>query len=193
MLLLLLLLLEPATQWVVHPSYSDCPVSRVSHHPRARHPSNRPHINVPLADAADVDWVLQPMVQSGGNFTLQVANATATSSASRLSDDVIIYSAAMKYKTQLAFVGRTFLIDPTPSQLGAYEALLDAQASLIDKLRPGAVISEVRKCARGAARQHRGVRGAATMISSCSPPQTPSFRSRHRTLRCRSLRRSLSH
>ena len=42
-----------------------------------------------------------------------------------------------------AIVARTYFVDPTPAQLRVYDAVLEAQAALIDKLRPGAIISAV--------------------------------------------------
>ena len=98
---------------------------------------------VAATDATDVDWSLGPLVQSGGGFTTAVTNPAALSPATRFSDDVILYSAIMKYKAHHALVARTYLIDPSPSQLSVYESLLDAQAHLIDRLRPGAVVGEV--------------------------------------------------
>lgn len=48
-----------------------------------------------------------------------------------------------RYKSFGAFLARTFFVDPTSSQNLVYAAVVDAQISLIDKLRPGAVIGKV--------------------------------------------------
>ena len=51
------------------------------------------------------------------------------------------------------------MVDPTPSQLRVYDAVLEAHAALVDKLRPGAVISQVVAAVSDQVRRHvcRGV------------------------------------
>ena len=104
---------------------------------------NLDKFKIPPADQVDVDFTCEPLVQSGGQYNIHVTSPGLTSPDTKFSDDVIMYSAAMRYKQQTAIVGRTYFIDASPSQLRVYDALLEAEATLIDKLRPGAVIGEV--------------------------------------------------
>jgi nucleosome binding factor SPN SPT16 subunit len=97
---------------------------------------------VPPADQPEVDFTAGPLVQSGGAYNTQVTTPGLASDGARFSDDVIIFASAMRYKHQTALVGRTYIIDASPSQLAVYDALLEAEAALIDRLRPGAVIGE---------------------------------------------------
>jgi nucleosome binding factor SPN SPT16 subunit len=63
----------------------------------------------------------------------------------------------MKYKSHGAFLARTYFVDPTPQQNLLYSALLDAQLELIDKLRPGAKISDVVTSVRDAMLSKEGM------------------------------------
>lgn len=109
------------------------------------------------ADSADVDFALPPFVQSGGGASIAIAAPGQVSSASRLSDDVLIFSATLKFKQCCALVGRTFFIDASPAQLSVYEALLEAEVTLIDKLRPGAVIGAVVSSVQDQLMKHPGM------------------------------------
>lgn len=119
-----------------------------------------------VVDTDDFDYLLRPVVQSGGTYNTTVVNPQLASNTSRFTDDVIMVSTAMRYKQHSAFIARTYFVDPTPSQLRVYDAVLEAQAALIDKLRPGAVISQifgavsqlVRCAARTCTRAHARVR-----------------------------------
>ena len=49
-------------------------------------------------DTEDFDYLLAPVVQSGGVYSAAVTTPTLTSTAARFSGDVIIFSAAMRYR-----------------------------------------------------------------------------------------------
>jgi len=98
-------------------------------------------------DTDSYDQALPLLVQSGGHYTIALTSpkdgAAPASSDRPLSYDVILMSLAMRYKGMRAVCARTYLIDPTPKMKKVYEAIEAAQASLIAKLVPGAVIKDV--------------------------------------------------
>ena len=49
-------------------------------------------------DTEDFDFLLGPVVQSGGGYSAAVTTSTLQSNASRFTDDVIVFSAAMRYR-----------------------------------------------------------------------------------------------
>jgi nucleosome binding factor SPN SPT16 subunit len=95
-------------------------------------------------DSDNFDVALAPAVQSGGAYDLTVLRpgAAPPGAGAPLSYDVVLLSLGMRYKTQRAALARTYLIDPTPAMQRTYDIVEHAHASLIDKLKPGAVIKD---------------------------------------------------
>jgi len=98
-------------------------------------------------DTDSFDWLQAPVVQSGGSYGAVLSRAGARSSDARFSADVVLFSQALKYKSHAAFLARTYLIDPTPSQTRAYDALVRAHDALVEKLRPGVTVREAHAAA----------------------------------------------
>lgn len=99
-------------------------------------------------DTDNFDVALKPTVQSGGEYNVfihgNVANNAPPASSGKgpLSYDVIMTHVGMRYASQKAIVGRTYLIDASPNMIVHYDALLDAHNTLIAALKPGRTISE---------------------------------------------------
>jgi nucleosome binding factor SPN SPT16 subunit len=98
-------------------------------------------------DTDSFDWLQAPVVQSGGAYGAVLTRAGARSSDARFSADVVIFSQALKYKSHAAFLARTYLVDPTPSQTRAYDALVRAHDALVEKLRPGTAVRDAHAAA----------------------------------------------
>lgn len=80
------------------------------------------------AEGEDYDFLLPPVVQSGGTYNTHVEKPGLASTSSTFSSDVIIFSAAMRWKQHAAVVARTFFVDPSPSQQRIYDAMHEIQA-----------------------------------------------------------------
>ena len=61
--------------------------------------------------------MIPPLVQSHGDYNISVTNATLVPNGKAFSGDVILFSAVVRYRLQMAAVARTMLVDPTPEQL----------------------------------------------------------------------------
>lgn len=94
-------------------------------------------------EGEDFDFLLDPVVQSGGNYSVHVEKAALVSSAAPFTPDVIIFSATMRWKQHSALVARTYFVDPSPSQQRLYDSMHEVQAFIIDELKPGVVVAKV--------------------------------------------------
>ena len=94
-------------------------------------------------DTSNIEFLLRPVVQSGGAYNVHVQRGNVVSLATPFTPDTIMFSMAVRYRTHSAMLARTLFVDPSPSQRAVYNAVLDAQEELIAGLRPGAVIGEV--------------------------------------------------
>jgi nucleosome binding factor SPN SPT16 subunit len=93
-------------------------------------------------DTENFDFLLQPVVQSGGQYVVNaLAKADLKSNDNAFSPDVILFSSSMKYNAHSAFVARTFFVDPSPTQTTLYNTILSAQTALIAELKPGNTIA----------------------------------------------------
>ncbi len=79
-------------------------------------------------EGEDFDFLLDPVVQSGGNYSVHVEKAALVSSAAPFTPDVIIFSATMRWKQHSALVARTYFVDPSPSQQRLYDSMHEVQA-----------------------------------------------------------------
>jgi hypothetical protein len=78
-------------------------------------------------EGEDFDFLLQPVVQSGGTYNTHVEKPGLASTADAFVSDVIIFSAAMRWKQHAALVARTYFVDPSPVQQRVYDALHEIQ------------------------------------------------------------------
>ena len=79
-------------------------------------------------DGEDFDFLLPPVVQSGGTYNTHIDKPGVASSTEAFASDVILFSAAMRWKQHAAIVARTYFVDPSPSQQRVYDALIEGQA-----------------------------------------------------------------
>ncbi|KAI4378078.1 hypothetical protein MLD38_015615 [Melastoma candidum] len=89
----------------------------------------------------NVDICYPPIFQSGGDFDLRPSAASNDNLLYYNSASVIICAVGSRYNSYCSNVARTFLIDATPLQSKAYEALLKAQEAAIGALKPGAKLN----------------------------------------------------
>lgn len=79
-------------------------------------------------EGEDFDFLLPPLVQSGGTYNTHIDKPGLASTADKFASDVVIFSAAMRWKQHAALVARTYFVDPSPSQQLIYDAMHEAQA-----------------------------------------------------------------
>ena len=98
-------------------------------------------------DTDNFDSALPAQVQSGGRYTIAIADQQGPNAGSSdehpFSYDVIVMSVGMRYKGMRSLCARTYMVDPTPGMKKIYDAIEGAHRHLISKLRPGAVIKDV--------------------------------------------------
>ncbi|KAK0593312.1 hypothetical protein LWI29_034665 [Acer saccharum] len=103
--------------------------------------------------AENVDICYPPIFQSGGEFDLKPSAASNDELLYYDSGSVVICAVGSRYNSYCSNIARSFLIDATPIQSKAYEALLKAHEAAISALKPGnkvsaayqAALSEVEK------------------------------------------------
>lgn len=100
--------------------------------------SNKKYIK--NVDLSHVDLCYPAIIQSGGNYNLKFS---ASSDKNNLHFGVITCALGVRYRQYCSNIGRTLLVNPTDEQKKHYEFLLSVQEALLDKLRPGAVLSEL--------------------------------------------------
>lgn len=123
---------------------------------------------VPL-DTDDYDIVSGPSIQSGGEYSLEVATPKGDAKAvvctsAGLSHDIVVLAAGLRYKSLRASCARTLMIDPTPKQKAAYEVVLKTHESLAKALTKGAVIGEVIAALREAMLAEPAVQGSCLFV-----------------------------
>jgi len=91
-------------------------------------------------DAKVVDSCYVPIVQSGGNYNLQLFAANNTDA---LDFGTIIVSLGGRYKQYCCDVARTFFVDPNEEQEKNYSLLLQAFETALKAIKPGATFSSV--------------------------------------------------
>lgn len=91
-------------------------------------------------DPEQLDWILGPVVQSGGKFDLKWQ---ADSDNDVLHPGIIIAAMGLRYKSYCSQVARTFMVDPNKSQEANYKFLLTVHNLIMKEIRDGAVIKEV--------------------------------------------------
>lgn len=91
-------------------------------------------------DSLQLDWCLQPTIQSGGSYDLKFA---AEPDENNLHAGVIISVLGLRYQTYGAMVGRTYMVGPNKEQENAYKLLLAIHDLVIKSLRDGVVAKDV--------------------------------------------------
>ncbi|KAF2132040.1 SPT16-domain-containing protein [Dothidotthia symphoricarpi CBS 119687] len=91
-------------------------------------------------DSVQLDWCLQPTVQSGGTYDLKFASEPDDSN---LHAGVIISSLGLRYQTYGAMVGRTYMVGPNKEQENAYKLLLAIHELVIKSIKDGVVAKDV--------------------------------------------------
>ena len=97
-------------------------------------------------DSQQLDWAYGPVVQSGGQYDFKLG---AQSNTENLHSGGIIEALGFRYKTYCAMVGRSYLIDPSPSVRSNYKILKAAHDAVIAELRDGIAAKDVYNKALG--------------------------------------------
>jgi nucleosome binding factor SPN SPT16 subunit len=126
---------------ILEPSTYDMPVSVVAFLVSTR-PLSRVLI-LTLVQTLNKDVIevaFTPIIQSGGNYNLKLS---AESDDKILSSGVIICRLGARFQSYCGFAGRTFFINPTPTQKANYKLVLELHAEVLRLLRPGTSIKAV--------------------------------------------------
>ncbi|KAF2877255.1 FACT complex subunit-domain-containing protein [Massariosphaeria phaeospora] len=91
-------------------------------------------------DTMQLDWCLQPTVQSGGSYDLKF---TSEPDDNNLHAGVIISALGLRYQTYAAMVGRTYMVGPNKEQESAYKLLLSIHELIIKSIKDGVVAKDV--------------------------------------------------
>lgn len=91
-------------------------------------------------DSMQLDWCLQPTVQSGGTYDLKFASEPDDNN---LHAGVIISVLGLRYQTYGAMVGRTYMVGPNKEQEAAYKLLQAIHELIIKSLRDGVIAKDV--------------------------------------------------
>ncbi|KAK3325821.1 transcription elongation complex subunit [Apodospora peruviana] len=91
-------------------------------------------------DPEQLDWILGPVVQSGGKFDLKWQQ---DSNNEVLHPGVIIAAMGLRYRSYCSQIARTYMVDPNKSQESNYKFLLAVHNLVVNEIRDGAVIKDV--------------------------------------------------
>lgn len=91
-------------------------------------------------DPDQLDWILGPVVQSGGKFDLKWQ---LDSDNDVLHPGIIIACMGLRYKSYCSQIARTFMVDPNKSQESNYKFLLAVHNMILKEIRDGVVVKDV--------------------------------------------------
>lgn len=91
-------------------------------------------------DPEQLDWILGPIVQSGGKFDLKWQS---DSDNEPLYPGIIIAAMGLRYKSYCSQIARTFMVDPNKSQESNYKFLLAVHNLILKEIRDGVVVKDV--------------------------------------------------
>ncbi|KAK3945976.1 transcription elongation complex subunit [Diplogelasinospora grovesii] len=91
-------------------------------------------------DPDQLDWILGPIIQSGGKFDLKWQ---ADSDDDVLHPGIIIAAMGLRYKSYCSQIARTFMVDPNKSQESNYKFLLTVHNLILKEIRDGVVVKDV--------------------------------------------------
>ncbi|KAK3377832.1 transcription elongation complex subunit [Podospora didyma] len=94
----------------------------------------------PDFDPEQLDWILGPIVQSGGKFDLKWQ---ADSDNDVLHPGIIIAAMGLRYKSYCSQIARTFMVDPNKSQESNYKFLLAVHNLILKEIRDGVIVKDV--------------------------------------------------
>ncbi|KAK0616070.1 FACT complex subunit-domain-containing protein [Bombardia bombarda] len=94
----------------------------------------------PDFDPEQLDWILGPVVQSGGKFDLKWQ---ADNDNDILHPGVIIAAMGLRYKSYCSQIARTYMVDPNKTQENNYKFLLAVQNLITKEIRDGVVIKDL--------------------------------------------------
>ncbi|KAK3685739.1 transcription elongation complex subunit [Podospora appendiculata] len=91
-------------------------------------------------DPEQLDWILGPVVQSGGKFDLKWQ---VDSDNDILHPGIIIAAMGLRYKSYCSQIARTFMVDPNKSQESNYKFLQAVHNLILKEIRDGVVVKDV--------------------------------------------------
>ncbi|KAF2192426.1 SPT16-domain-containing protein [Zopfia rhizophila CBS 207.26] len=91
-------------------------------------------------DPLQLDWTLQPTVQSGGHYDLKFSEEPDDNN---LHAGVIVSALGLRYQTYSSMVGRTFMVDPNKHQESTYKLLLSIHDLVLKTIKDGVVAKDV--------------------------------------------------
>ncbi|KAL2758648.1 hypothetical protein ACRALDRAFT_1075151 [Sodiomyces alcalophilus JCM 7366] len=91
-------------------------------------------------DPSQLDWVMGPTIQSGGQFDLRMG---VESNDENLYPGIIVANMGLRYKSYCSAIARTYLMDPNKSQESTYRLLLNIHNMIIKEIRDGVVARDV--------------------------------------------------
>ena len=87
-----------------------------------------------------LDWILGPIVQSGGKFDLKWQT---DSDDQPLHPGIIVAAMGLRYKSYCSQIARTFMVDPNKSQESNYKFLLVVHNLILKEIRDGVAVKDV--------------------------------------------------
>ncbi|KAF4595371.1 FACT complex subunit SPT16 [Ophiocordyceps camponoti-floridani] len=103
-------------------------------------------------DAAQLDWILGPSIQSGGKYDLRFA---ADPNNDNLHAGIIIAALGLRYKSYCSTIARTYLVDPNKSQESNYKLLYMIHNTILKEIRDGMAAKDVYAKAVGIVRSKK--------------------------------------
>ncbi|RDA92507.1 hypothetical protein CP533_4188 [Ophiocordyceps camponoti-saundersi (nom. inval.)] len=91
-------------------------------------------------DAAQLDWILGPSIQSGGKYDLRFGGDP---DKDNLHAGIIIAALGLRYKSYCSTLARTYLVDPNKSQESNYKLLYMIHNTILKEARDGMAAKDV--------------------------------------------------
>ena len=91
-------------------------------------------------DFEQLDWILGPLVQSGGKFDLKWQSDVNNDN---LHPGIIVAVMGLRYKSYCSSIARTFLVDPNKSQESNYRLLVSVHSLVMKEIRDSVVVKDV--------------------------------------------------
>ncbi|RDA87172.1 hypothetical protein CP532_4287 [Ophiocordyceps camponoti-leonardi (nom. inval.)] len=91
-------------------------------------------------DAAQLDWILGPSIQSGGKYDLRFG---VDPNNDNLHAGIIIAALGLRYKSYCSTLARTYLVDPNKSQESNYKLLYMIHNTILKEARDGMAAKDV--------------------------------------------------
>lgn len=106
----------------------------------------------PDFDTQQLEWTYGPVIQSGGKYDLRFS---AEPDNENLHSGTIIAGLGLRYKTYCSVVARTYLVDPSKSQVANYKILLAAHEAVLAEIKDGALVKDIYNKALGVIRSKK--------------------------------------